>query len=204
MCAHCTHVAAQHSNMYLCILMYNSMLLFCIYIYMCVCVHMCIYVSIINAYIYIYIIIYIYTIIYIYIYMCVVGCVDKIVWIPHNCMFVHITWRMITLLYSQSPGVTCHLGMVLIPPNPFFLLLKLTQIKNRIDMALPLFFQKWDVVEGWFLRCFVKVTKKHLWSLYHQMFIVLIIFVISWIIWLRSRRWTKKKFLSRIYCANKC
>ena len=29
-----------------------------------------------------------------------------------------------------------------------------------------------------FLRCFEKVTKKHLWSLYHQMFIVLIIFVI--------------------------
>ena len=35
-----------------------------------------------------------------------------------------------------------------------------------------------DIVEASFLRCFVKVAKKHLWSLYHQMFIVLIAFVI--------------------------
>jgi hypothetical protein len=63
---------------------------------------------------------------------------------------------MITLLYSQSPGVTCHLGMVLIPPNPFFLLLKLTQIKNRIDMALPLFFPEMGRCGGLVFTVFCK------------------------------------------------
>ena len=37
-----------------------------------------------------------------------------------------------------------------------------------------------DVVEAPFLRCFEKVTEKHLWSVYHQMLIVLICFNSVW------------------------
>jgi len=35
-------------------------------------------------------------------------------------------------------------------------------------------------VEAPFLRCFEKVTEKHLWSVYHQMLIVLICFNYVW------------------------
>ena len=48
---------------------------------------------------------------------------------------------------------------------------------------------------GLILRCFEKnVTKKHLWSLYRTL-TVLVIFVLLLAIWLRSLRWIKKKVM---------
>jgi hypothetical protein len=41
-----------------------------------------------------------------------------------------------------------------------------------------------DVMEAPFVRCLEKVPNKHLWSLHHQMPIVLMIFVIFLIVWL--------------------
>ena len=41
--------------------------------------------------------------------------------------------------------------------------------------------------------------KKHLWSLYHQMLIVFIIFVIHVIIWLRSFRSIKQRLCFMLY-----
>ena len=52
-----------------------------------------------------------------------------------------------------------------------------------------------------------KNTKKHLWSLYHQMLIVLFIFVILLSIWLRALRSIKKGNVSFHFiclCANIC
>ena len=43
-----------------------------------------------------------------------------------------------------------------------------------IYIYIYIYISERDVVEVPFLRCFKQVTKKHLWSLYHQMFIVLI------------------------------
>ena len=47
-----------------------------------------------------------------------------------------------------------------------------------IYIEYTIYYPERDLVEAWFLQFLVQVTKTHLWPLYHQMPLVLIIFVI--------------------------